>query len=186
MCVTGRVGEPGCRLCSCSPPGPSPQQKQARLLLFWALPFSYWGAACPFHQPSSQCQDRSLQSGCLVGQQRQEMSSGSLATRPASGENAEAAVEGRGAGLAAKARCPAALLDGPLTLPCLGPRGCAWALRPAGGGDARSCPRWDLQPGSLGKALAAPRGPPSPQTSSEPPCPSCCPRREQVWPGLPS
>ena len=61
------------------------------------------------------------------------MSSRSLAALPASDENEEAAVEGRGAGLAAKARCPAAVCDGPQALAGQGPLGCARATRPAGG-----------------------------------------------------
>ena len=61
------------------------------------------------------------------------MSSRSLAALPASDDNEEAAVEGRGAGLAAKARCPVAVRDGPQTPAGQGPLGCARATRPAGG-----------------------------------------------------
>lgn len=96
------------------------------------------------------------------------MSSGSLAALPASDENEETAVEGRGAGLAAKARCPAVVRDGPQALAGQGPLGCARATRPAGG-EMRIHGRRDLPLGLPGgRGAAGPRGcsePPSPITS---------------------
>lgn len=91
------------------------------------------------------------------------MSSGSLAARPASGENAEAAVEGRGAGLAAKARCPAAVVSDCLkALAGQGPRGCARAPTEAcGRGGCRVLFVDDLPTCSGGRAPAAAWGPQS-------------------------
>ena len=108
-------------------------------------------------QSSSRSLDSSFPSGCLVGQQRQEMSSGSLAALPASDENAEAAVEGRGAGLAAKARCPAAGRGWPSSSSWPGaPRMCQ-GNETCGRGDAGS---WRDLPLGLagGRGAAGPRG----------------------------
>lgn len=160
-----RVGETGCRLSS--QPVSLPSRNRAGSRLAGPSPSPTLGESCPFHQSSSRSWDSRLPSGRLVGQQRQEMSNGSLAALPASDENAEAAVEGRGAGLAAKARCPAAVRRWPSASGWPGaPRMCQ-GNEACGRGDVGS---WhDLRLGLPGgRGAAGPRGcsgPLSPITS---------------------
>lgn len=92
-------------------------QKQARLAGPCPSP-TLPGEVCPLPQSFPQGWDGSLLSGCRLELKRQEMSGGSPASCPASGEISEAAMEGRGAGLAARARCPKAVGCVPCR-PCL-------------------------------------------------------------------